>query len=309
MYINLIDKEDKSGIKYAHSQFPDGQQQISLDYSGYLPNNDGVVIHARLNNFMDLEKIICANQSLREAGYTSISLYVPYFLGSRSDRKFSNWSNNYLKTVICPIINSQNFDEVQVLDPHSDVLEACLNNYSKKANFDLVKFALTKIDNKDNAQDRIILISPDGGALKKIYDVAEVFSITNIVTAMKHRDIKTGRITHTEVPISEETRYYEDCKFVIVDDICDGGRTFVELAKAIKAIVPVAKIYLIVSHGIFSQGISPLADHFEAIFCTNSYKEISETSEDTDLERAAKQKVFQYNVFPATVTKNESVLR
>ena len=297
MILNLVNKE-KSVIKYTLSKFPDGQQQISLEHNGFLPTNEEIFIISRLNNFLDLEQIICANQSLKETGYTNISLLVPYFLGSRSDRKFTKWSNNYLKTVICPIINSQYFNQVQVLDPHSDVLEACLNNYVKKSNFDLVKFALTKIDNKDNAQDRIILISPDGGALKKIYDVAEVFSITNIVTAMKHRDIKTGKITHTEVPISEETRYYEDCKFVIVDDICDGGRTFVELAKAIKAIVPVAKIYLIVTHGIFSQGLSPLVDHFEAIFCTNSYSDIVNSSEDSDIERAAKLKVSQYNVFP-----------
>jgi ribose-phosphate pyrophosphokinase len=305
MYLNLIDKEDKAGIKYTLSQFPDGQQQITIELN--YTSMDEVVIISRLNNFLDLERIICANQTLRESGIKRISLNVPYFLGSRSDRKFSNRSNNYLKTVICPIINSQNFENVQVLDPHSDVLEACLNNYSKKSNLDLVKFALTKIDNKNDAQDRIVLISPDGGALKKIYDVAETFKIPNIVTAMKHRDILSGRIMHTEVPLSEP-RYYKDCNFVIVDDICDGGRTFTELAKAIREKVTDAKIHLVVTHGIFSQGISPLANHFESIFCTNSYKDVVDSPEDTDIEREAKKKVFQYNVFP-TSKKNESVLR
>lgn len=304
MYLNLINKEDKAGIKYTLSQFPDGQQQITLELDYH--TDDKVVIISRLNNFLDLEKIICANQSLLESGFTQISLNVPYFLGSRSDRKFTKWSNNYLKTIICPIINSQNFENVQVLDPHSDVLEACLNNYSKKSNLDLVKFALTKIDNKNDAQDRIVLVSPDGGALKKIYDVAETFKIPNIVTAMKHRDVLSGKITHTEVPLSE-TRYYKDCDFVIVDDICDGGRTFTELSKAIKAKVPNARIHLIVTHGIFSQGITPLAEHFESIFCTNSYKDVVDLPEDTDLERESKKKVFQYNLFP--ITKNESILR
>jgi ribose-phosphate pyrophosphokinase len=158
-----------------------------------------------------------------------------------------------------------------------------------------VKFALTKIDNKDGAKDRICLVSPDGGALKKIYDVAEHFGIPKIITAMKHRDITTGKITHTEVPTLDQ---HNDIKYVIVDDICDGGRTFVELAKTIHISRPSAEIYLVVTHGIFSQGIAPLAEHFEAIFCTNSYKDIVNSSEDTDIEREAKKKVFQYNIFP-----------
>jgi ribose-phosphate pyrophosphokinase len=190
----------------------------------------------------------------------SVSLYVPFLLGSRSDRKFKEGGINYLKKVICPIINLQNFSCVTVLDPHSDVSEACLNNYSKINNFSLVKSALTGIDNKNGAQDRIVLVSPDGGALKKIYDVAEEFQIPNIVTAMKHRDIKTGKITHTEVP--DLSKYGEDNKFVIVDDICDGGRTFVELAKEIRKQNAISDIYLIVTHGIFSSGLDELSKHF-----------------------------------------------
>mgnify|MGYP000559891090 CR=1 FL=1 len=55
------------------------------------------------------------------------------------------------------------------------------------------------------------------------------FEIENIVVASKHRDIKTGKITSTEVPgLSTEDGAKQ---FYIVDDICDGGRTFIELAK------------------------------------------------------------------------------
>jgi ribose-phosphate pyrophosphokinase len=291
-YINLVNPSDSSGLSYTLSEFPDGQQQITLDPT-YL-GTEGVYIISRLNNFTDLEKIICANQALQQSNVKT-SLIAPYFLGSRSDRQFTKWSNNYLRDVICPIINNQNFESVQVLDPHSDVLEACLKNYVKNSNLDLVKFALTKIDNKDGAKDRICLVSPDGGALKKIYDVAEHFGIPKIITAMKHRDITTGKITHTEVPTLDQ---HNDIKYVIVDDICDGGRTFVELAKTIHISRPSAEIYLVVTHGIFSQGIAPLAEHFEAIFCTNSYKDIVNSSEDTDIEREAKKKVFQYNIFP-----------
>jgi ribose-phosphate pyrophosphokinase len=63
--------------------------------------------------------------------------------------------------------------------------------------------------------------------------------------------------------------------YVIIDDICDGGRTFVELAKAIKDGRPTAKIYLVVTHGIFSAGYDQLGEYFEKIYTTNSYKDIA----------------------------------
>jgi ribose-phosphate pyrophosphokinase len=203
-------------------------------------------------------------------------------MGARSDRKFREGGVNYLKHVICPVINSQKFNTVVVLDPHSDVLEACLDNYDKVSNFTVVENSLADIDNRNGAQDRIVLVSPDGGALKKIYDVAEEFKIPNIITAMKHRDIQTGKITHTEVP--DLKGFNDDHKFVIVDDICDGGRTFIELAKAIQNQKPTADIYLIVTHGIFSSGLVELDKYFTKIYTTNSHHDESDTFRPNDVE-------------------------
>lgn len=261
---------DHSDIKYKISKFPDGQQTIDLiEWRDLLnPIRGAVKISSRLNSFKDLELIICAVQAVRNINPTkNISLYVPYFLGARSDRKFKEGGINYLKQVICPIINSLNLISVEVLDPHSDVLEACLNNFKKINNHALVKFALEKIDNKNGAQDRICLVSPDAGAYKKVFDVAKEFGIDKIITANKIRDINSGNILKTELPTLNFDR---SVKYVIIDDICDGGRTFIELAKAIGAVEPTAMIYLIVTHGIFSAGLKPLNEWFEGIYTTNS---------------------------------------
>ena len=287
--LNLVDLEN-SDIKYKISRFPDGQQSITLDMvDADLPNKITVSITSRLNSFKDLEIIISANQALREFSYVeNVKLNVPYFLGARSDRKFEAGTSNYLKTVICPIINAQNFSRVTVLDPHSDVLEACLNNYHKHSNHRLVKDALTKIDNKDGAQSRICLVSPDAGAYKKIFDVAKEFKIDNIITASKVRDVKTGKILRTEIPTLDQ---HNDIKYVIIDDICDGGRTFIELAKAIKGSRPTAKVYLIVTHGIFSAGFKELSQYFEGIYTTNSYRDVA------DNEYEEKTNATAFNIF------------
>lgn len=258
-----------SEIEFEISQFPDGQQTVTIKSFEF--GSDNVLIKSRLNSFKDLELIICATQALREMGIKNISLYIPYCIGGRSDRKFREGGVNYIKSVIAPIINSQGFNSVKILDPHSDILEACINNFCKISNLDLVAFALKFIDNKDGAQDRICLVSPDAGAYKKIYDVAKHFKIRNIITATKVRDLVTGNILRTEIPVLDQ---HNDLTYVIVDDICDGGRTFVELAKVIKDGRPTAKIYLIVTHGIFSAGFDGLAEYFEGIFTTNSIRDI-----------------------------------
>jgi ribose-phosphate pyrophosphokinase len=271
MVLNLAYPEN-SEIEFKISKFPDGQQTIDITSNAFFISlGEIITIKSRLNNFKDLELILCANQALKNLGANRIQLYVPYFLGSRSDRKFQEGGINYLKQVICPIINTQNFYNVTVVDPHSDVLEACLNNYKKENNFRLVKFALEKIDNKNNAQDRIVLVSPDAGAYKKIFDVAKHYRISKIITATKVRDMKTGNILHTEIPVLDQ---HNDLTYVIIDDICDGGRTFIELAKVIKEGRPTAKIYLVVTHGIFSASFYELSKHIDGIFSTNSVNDI-----------------------------------
>jgi len=288
MILDLTNPE-QSEIKYKISKFPDGQQTVDITtllFGGLIDKS--VQIKTRLNSFKDLELIICANQLVRDLGAAKVHLYAPYFLGSRSDRKFQNGGVNYLKQVICPIINSQRFDSVIVLDPHSDVLEACLNNYVKVSNIELVRWALTQIDNRNGAQYRICLVSPDAGAYKKVYDVAKEFDINKIITANKVRDMKTGNILRTEIPVLEQ---HEDLTYVIVDDICDGGRTFVELAKVIKEGRPTAKVYLIVTHGIFSAGFKTLNEYIDGTFCSNSYRDVS------DDEYEEKTNVKQLNIF------------
>jgi ribose-phosphate pyrophosphokinase len=287
---------EKSQINFKINRFPDGQQSVTLEINmSHLTavHSGGVQIKSRLNNFRDLELIVCATAALRNTGIKNIQLYTPYFMGARSDRRFTEGDANYLKQVICPIINSQKFESVTILDPHSDVLEACLDNFVKINNHDIVKQALTAIDNKNDAQDRIVLVSPDAGAYKKIFDVAQKFGINKIITATKVRDVRTGKILHTEIPTLDQ---HEDLQYVIIDDICDGGRTFLELAKAIHDSRPTAKVYLVVTHGIFSNGFLELSREIEKIYCSNSYSDRNDIEHDSQYT-VRKEFLTQFSIF------------
>ncbi len=318
--LNLVD-ESKSDIKYKVSKFPDGQQQVTLNIKEFLEDRDyefgeeqlrtDVTIKSRLNSFLDLELVICSVKALRNTYVTNIHLYVPYFLGSRSDRQFEEGSNNYLKDVICPIINSLNFKSVTVLDPHSHVLEACLNNFKKIDNESLVRFALQNI-NKQSGKDwnklrdlPLILVSPDSGASHKIYKLAEQIGYTgDIITCSKERD-KDGKLSKCVVPMKPE---YTTKDLIIIDDLIDAGNTFINIAKSIDDYNKNYKSiyggkYLVVTHGIFSNGFSELYKCFDGIYCTNSYSDMKDFSKaqlclDNGVEGAYKTGfVKQLNIF------------
>ena len=285
LVLDLRENTDKlSGrLRYKVSKFPDGQQSIDIivqdptDFYDMSRNiTDGVEIRSRMNSFQDVELIILANQALKNLGVKKIELFVPYFLGARSDRKFISGSVNYIKDVVSPIINLQGFDKVTVVDPHSDVLEACIQKYDKQSNLQLVRQSLMKYWSMTGKivsdMSNVVFVSPDAGALKKVYLVSDTFSTKyDVVVCSKHRDID-GKLSKTTVPLSEDVL---DKDLFIVDDICDGGGTFLNIAKTIKTNENfTGKIYLIVTHGIFSKGFGELKEHFEHIFTTNSISEI-----------------------------------
>jgi ribose-phosphate pyrophosphokinase len=282
LQLNLADS-DKSQIKFKPSAFPDGQQSITLALSTISDLEISCTIKSRLNSFRDLELIVCAAAALREAGMERIHLYIPYCLGGRSDIKFEEGGLNYIKSVIAPIINLQKFTSVTVMDAHSIALENCIDNLKKLDNSYLAKWAIKDLSSEGGD---FKLVSPDAGALKKIFSTAK----------------SIGKIIHTKVPINV---YDADKDFIIIDDICDGGRTFIEIAKAIEEMRSLSSVvhpdkhgknYLIVTHGIFSAGFEELSKYFDRIYTTNSISEINE-SENYKGAEFDKQFVKQLNVF------------
>jgi ribose-phosphate pyrophosphokinase len=68
--------------------------------------------------------------------------------------------------------------------------------------------------------------------------------------------------------------HYSDDKvrnavILIVDDICDGGRTFIELAKKLRPMTT-GKIKLLITHGIFSKGIEVFDGIIDEVLVINN---------------------------------------
>lgn len=247
-------------IHFEHFNFSGGEPHIKIDPN--LPPNQNVNVTHRINSFNDLGLLLLAVDALQRMQINLQTLVIPYFPAARQDRVMVKGEPLSVK-VYADLINNLHFRKVVVFDAHSEVTPAVLNNCEVVTNHQFIQQVMNTIGRD------VVLISPDGGALKKIYKVAEFLGGIEVVECSKSRDVKTGKLTGFKA--YTEDLQGKDC--LIVDDICDGGGTFIGLAEELKR-KNSGKLYLAVSHGIFSKGFDDFS-HFEQIFTTNAVREIS----------------------------------
>lgn len=110
------------------------------------------------------------------------------------------------------------------------------------------------------------LIFPDESAQNRMADACVVFKCGQYFTCEKVRDQITGKIVSHKIP-----EVIGD-KFLILDDLCDGGKSFLNIAEQL----PGKQLYLYVTHGVFSNGArQKLEAVYERVWCTDSYPSLS----------------------------------
>ncbi len=185
------------------------------------------------------------------AGYGKVYLDLPYLPYARQDKTVSN-ETTFAFSTFAKLLNVLEFDMVHAYDPH--------NFEFAKA---LIKNLVYVIPNPDRllADLNATIVFPDLGAAKR-YD-AKAYS--DGIICDKDREPLTGVIRGVVVGCGTvKARPY-----LIVDDICDGGRTFIEVAKTLYA-AGATEVHLYISHGIFSKGLEPLrAAGIKRIFTRN----------------------------------------
>lgn len=230
----------------------------------YRDTNEEITIVARISEASDIFLIAQGVDSLRRIGYTEISLFLPFVPNARQDRAMVNGDAFGLK-VFANYINSLKFRKVTVFDPHSNVTSALLENCV------VIPAYLFVVEVLKNETGAFTLIAPDEGAIKKT-ELSAITLSKDFVFANKKRNPKTGEILDTKI--------YGDVKdkvVYILDDICDGGATFISLTQKLKQ-EGASEVNLIVSHGIFSKGLDVLyASSINTIHTTNSVWQSSST--------------------------------
>lgn len=234
-------------------QFPAGETGIKVEGKDLLGEKDVTIFLSweGNNDLMALGQLVDA---LRHAKVGRISLVIPYFPYSRQDRRCNPGEGHALK-VVAGYINSLNFSSVQTWDAHSTVLEALVDNLAVVPQH-ICAWDIPEYD---------CLIAPDAGASKKIMLHEQVIhGGTKVVIADKTRG-QSGVISELIIP---NASYLTGQRVCVVDDLCDGGATFIAVSDALEG-VPCAVLDLYVTHGIFSKGLDELSKRYQTIYTAN----------------------------------------
>ena len=229
-----------NGIKIEPTIFPDKTSQVwKIDESLFREpqvnvvwefEDEGEIMHvAQLKALLDS----------RSRSGQDVNLSIPYLPYARQDKNISNEAT-FARVVFADMIAEMGFDHVTCFDIHSKNI--FIESIEPKK--EVIKSLI------DCGSD--ILVYPDKGALEKYTPTFAPF--VDSVYAEKIRDQLTGDITgmtlHGEV---------KGLKCLIVDDICDGGMTFIKLADLLIS-NGATEVNLYVSHGLFTKGIKALTD-------------------------------------------------
>jgi ribose-phosphate pyrophosphokinase len=224
----------------------------------YLP----CIIDARVTCSEDFMRLLVLTDAVRRQNPREIHLFIPYFPGARQDR--AQRGEALTAKVYADIINAQKYDSVTVVDPHSDVVPALVERCH------VIPMAAAGFDFFSPDEEAIAgLICPDAGAEKRTHALAKAIGCDRIVFGRKHRDVSTGELNGFSI---DPLQPNDGGRWVIADDICDGGRTFIGIAEALAETGTYPdRLDLWVTHGIFSHGTEKIKNTFYRIGTTDSF--------------------------------------
>ncbi len=165
--------------------------------------------------------------------------YLPY---GRQDKAISNDTTFGLQSFI-RVLQLCRLRSIEILDPHSSVILDALPNC--RAIYPHAQVGATIVTTGATA-----IAYPDAGAVRKYTAIYQ--TDCRIISGRKVRNQQTGVLTDTSIEGDAKGQ-----TVLIIDDICDGGRTFIALADALYA-GGAAAVHLFVTHGLFSKGIHVL---------------------------------------------------
>lgn len=227
------------------TKYPAGESHVEMKPGISEFPDKCTIIHDSVRGWEDLMNVIIADEILKRLNVFA-DWFIPYFPFGREDRRRSARSGQELVFAI----DSLNRSKVRVIiaDPHSEV-SAILHH------IDQAQAVLRQMENHPHLASYIPCV-PDAGAQKKAYS----WLWDEPVIGSKQRDVNTGKLSGFDFSYPDDI---SDKDILIVDDICDGGGTFIGLAKLLKE-EGARTVALMVTQGLFTKGTT--LDHIDEIY-------------------------------------------
>ena len=226
-----------NGIEIVRKTFPDGSLcLLDLDNSLLYPNKNYEIVWLYEGDY-EIFMLICIVKHLRSKMYNNVSfnLTMPYVVNSRLDRTHSDNEVFTLK-YFAEIINDLKFNKVVIVDPHSIVSEALIDNVCVLRPSNIIMNAIDKMLSLDDFKRELVIYFPDDGAYKRYKDLP-CFKNFNCIYGKKERDWETGKILGIEIYDKNGTKLtneIENCNVLMVDDIISYGGTLAYSADKLK---------------------------------------------------------------------------
>jgi len=257
------------GDSVVESVFPDGQPHVEvLRYDGNL--------RCRVASADDLLKVCLVLSLYRKEGKHT-QLEIMYLLGERMDKPNAQ-DMPVTAAVVCDILRGySDAATFYLLSPHSGVVEkrlAAATLCFQEAVFhdNAIKMYLKQQGRTDQELDYrstsdVSIVFPDKGASSRLKGspLLDWWAGCSHVICEKQRDLQTGRITGFSII---EGTPQQHC--IILDDLCDGGATFVGAARCLRD-AGAQTVGLSVVKGVFSKGTT--LDGIDFIATTNAYQD------------------------------------
>ena len=243
--------------------FPGGERNVKILDTNEIRRFHNFTVHVDFRNSDDMiDMLLLVNACRYVMKGAGLRLRIPYFPAARQDRVMTE-GEPFALQVMVNLIKSCDFYEIEVWDPHSDVLAGMFDPgvLLVKPQHDLAFEYLSKYKDRSD----VFLVSPDAGALKKIYKLAQKLNLP-VLEATKVRDVSTGKIVETRIQENYDANH---SVFVVIDDILDYGNTFLELAKVVKQKYSVKSLELYITHGIFSGGFDTFEKVYDVVYVQN----------------------------------------
>ena len=220
-------------------------------------------------NFDDLALMVTAWRMLQRRFNQSKRFVVPYFPFGRHDRRRDEWDSDPLQMALDIVRPMLDANCLVTIDPHSDV-SGVIPHISQR--FVVEQFLLAHPEGVSGEHFDTIVI-PDNGATKKSYEWAFRFPQSIVLQGHKKRNVRTGELTGFYVD-SDDCILASAKQILIVDDICDGGGTFIGLADWLAEKCEGHEITLLTTHGLYTKGVQDLAVDFK-LWTLDIYETIS----------------------------------
>lgn len=245
----------------------DGSVNVNINVGGMNPDascyKHSIYVTAHLNCPVMQVALPHVFEALRHYyPYAEYCLELPYLPYARQDRRCNPGEAAGAK-VFAAQINALGCKSVVITDPHSEVIAQLINGAQVADQ--------CKVFGHLNFADYII-VAPDLGALKKAEKFASYVGARGVIAFHKVRDMATGEITSHKMINTSGVNLVAQDKFLVLDDICDGGRTFVGVAEQLRETLPSPiRLELAITHGIFSYGQEVVTDVYDKVYTTNSF--------------------------------------